>query len=45
MSFFNWLKRIFARKKQQQAWDNLYNDTTKKADNLPLDPANDTWRT
>ena len=40
-----WLKKIFSRKQKQQEWDNLYNDTTLKADNLPLDPKNDPWRT
>lgn len=45
MSFFQWLKNAFSRKKKQQEWDNLHNTTNQKADNLSLDPKNDPWRT
>lgn len=37
-------KSAFSRKKKQEEWDARFTDTTR-ADNLPLDPAKDPWRT
>ncbi len=45
MSFAQWLKNLFSRKKKQDQWDGMYNTSSRKPDDLSLDPKNDPWRT
>ncbi len=44
---FNWLRKLFSRKKQNEEWANLHNQYQQPngKNNLPLEPEKDPWRT
>lgn len=45
-SLFEALTSIFSRKKRQDEWDARFdNQPHRRADNLPLEPEKDPWRT
>jgi len=46
MGIARWLKSLFMRKKKDQEWANRFDQPPAQPKNpLPLDPANDPWRT